>query len=376
MQIDAQFDAGNIDVLDSTDPQNIRLAIRPDVGGAHMQWFAFRASGVRGQAMRFALTNAGAASYPKGWPGYQVVYSTDQITWRRIAETDYADGVLAWRHTPTADLVWYAYFAPYSLARHDQLIARSQQDPETTAHRLGSTLDGRPLDLLQIGPASAERRSLWFIARQHPGESMAEWWMEGFLARLLDPHDALARALRQQATFWVVPNMNPDGSIRGHLRTNAAGANLNREWHAPTAERSPEVLCVRDQMDATGVDFCLDVHGDEALPYAFIAGAAGVAKWGPRQSDLTEAFKAAYQAACPDFQTRYGYPVSPPGQANMTMCTTQIAERFDCLSMTLEMPFKDTANAPMPRIGFSPERAMRMGAAALNPLAAVFDRLR
>ena len=38
-----------------------------------------------------------------------------------------------------------------------------------------------------------------------------------------------------------MPNVNPDGSIRGHLRTNAVGANLNREWKEPTPERSPEV---------------------------------------------------------------------------------------------------------------------------------------
>ena len=37
-----------------------------------------------------------------------------------------------------------------------------------------------------------------------------------------------------------VPNMNPDGSYRGHLRTNAKGANLNREWKNPTPEYSPE----------------------------------------------------------------------------------------------------------------------------------------
>lgn len=376
MHIDALFDAGNIELLDVSDRQHVKLAIRPDAGGEHMQWFHFRASGVGGQTVGFALMNAGEASYPKGWPGYQVVYSTNQETWRRVADTTYVDGVLRWTHAPVADVVWYAYFAPYSLTRHAQLIGRCQQDPATTAHRLGATVDGRAIDLLQIGDAAPDTRALWFIARQHPGESMAEWWMEGFLERLLDPFDPLARALRARATFWVVPNMNPDGSVRGHLRTNAAGANLNREWHAPSVERSPEVLYTLEQMKRTGVDLCLDVHGDEGLPYAFIAGAAGVAKWGPRQSDLTEAFKAAYQRACPDFQTEFGYPVSPPGTANMSMCTKQIAERFDCLSMTLEMPFKDTANAPMPGVGFSPERAKRMGAAALDPVAAVIGRLR
>lgn len=63
----------------------------------------------------------------------------------------------------------------------------------------------------------------------------------GFLERLLDSHSALARHALQKAVFYVVPNMNPDGSWRGHLRTNAAGANLNREWAKPSLEISPEV---------------------------------------------------------------------------------------------------------------------------------------
>lgn len=54
--------------------------------------------------------------------------------------------------------------------------------------------------------------------------------MQGFLRRLLDRDDALARSLRARATFRLVPCMNPDGAFRGHLRTNAGGANLNREW--------------------------------------------------------------------------------------------------------------------------------------------------
>lgn len=61
--------------------------------------------------------------------------------------------------------------------------------------------------------------------------------------------------------------MCPDGSVRGHLRTNACGANLNREWatvkpeyKAPSLERSPEVYYVLKKMDETGVDVCLDIH--------------------------------------------------------------------------------------------------------------------
>ncbi|MFK5004415.1 M14 family zinc carboxypeptidase, partial [Klebsiella pneumoniae] len=83
--------------------------------------------------------------------------------------------------------------------------------------------------------------------------------MDGALAMLTDPADPNGRRLRAQCRFHIVPNANPDGSFRGHLRTNAAGVNLNREWHAPSAERSPEVLAIRNAMDATGVDFAIDV---------------------------------------------------------------------------------------------------------------------
>ena len=57
----------------------------------------------------------------------------------------------------------------------------------------------------------------------------------------------------------------PDGSVLGHLRTNAKGANLNREWAAPAEDYAPEVACVLRRMQETGCDAFLDVHGDEEV---------------------------------------------------------------------------------------------------------------
>lgn len=371
--ISSTFDSGNIEVLDACDPANIKLHIRADAGGEHLQWFHFRVAGAAGQPLVMNIENAGKCSYPKGWEGYRACVSSDRQTWTRV-DTAYRDGVLTIRHTPDHDVVWVAYFAPYSHERHQDLIARCQMSPLATVDRLGASVDGRDIDRVRIGTGAG--RTIWVIARQHPGETMAEWWMEGFLGRLLDPHDPTARQLREAATFHVVPNMNPDGSARGHLRCNAVGANLNREWLTPTMTRSPEVLLVRDAMDQTGVDLCLDVHGDEALPYNFIAGSEGIAAWGPRMAGLQHQFLAAYMLVSPDFQTRHGYPVAAAGEANMTMCTNQVAQRFDCLAMTLEMPFKDNADLPDSEHGWSPERSARLGAAALFPMAAVLGSLR
>ncbi|MCK5575859.1 MAG: carboxypeptidase family protein, partial [Sphingomonadales bacterium] len=220
------------------------------------------------------------------------------------------------------------------------------------------------------------RLNLWLTARQHPGETMAEWWMEGFLERLLDENDPVSRSLLSKARFFAIPNMNPDGSRRGHLRTNAAGANLNREWDKASMAHSPEVKLVLNEMDKRGVDFHFDIHGDEDLPYNFIAGFEGIPNITDHQLSLLERFKATYATISPDFQVEEGYPPSKPGEADLSMCTNQVANRFGCLAMTLEMPFKDNANLPDETAGWSPERSHNLGRAALDVIHALIDDLR
>ena len=373
--ISSAFDGGNIVCVGADSPGDIRLEILKDSNSDFYQWFYFRVTGARGQACKLHITNAGKSAYTKGWEGYNAVASDDRQVWRRVPTT-YKDGVLTIEHTPQNDAVWFAYFAPYTMERHSDLIARVQASPLVQLSVLGKTLDGQDMDLLQIGEPGPDKRICWAVARQHPGETMAEWWMEGFLDRLLNPDDAGASALLDKAVFYLVPNMNPDGSRRGHLRTNAAGANLNREWVEPTLENSPEVFLVRQRMHETGVDFCLDVHGDEALPYNFLAGMMGIPSLSDRQKALQADFDTALLAASPEFQTEHGYPSSPPGKGNLTMCANYVAEAFGCLSLTLEMPFKDNADRPEPEFGWSPERSRNFGAAHLDAIAAILDDLR
>jgi murein tripeptide amidase MpaA len=370
--VSAAFDSGNIEVLRCDGPGAIDLAIRRDAHSDFYQWFHFRLSGARGQSCRVRITNCGGSAYPGGWPGYRAVVSADRQAWTRT-DTSYADGVLTIDVTPATDSIWIAYFAPYSMERHHDLVARIAAAPGVTTSVLGRTLDGQDLDCIELGDGPLQ---VWLYGRQHPGETMAEWWMEGALDRLIDPADAVATDLRAKATLHIVPNMNPDGSRRGHLRTNAAGANLNREWAGPTAERSPEVLHTLAAMDASGVDFSMDVHGDEALPHNFIAGFEGIPNITDRQLGLLADYKAILASRSPDFQTRVGYPASAPGKANLTMSTNQLANRFGCLAMTLEMPFKDAAENPDPVAGWSPQRSMALGRDCLAALLEVIGRLR
>ncbi|RYY37070.1 MAG: hypothetical protein EOP59_14085, partial [Sphingomonadales bacterium] len=216
IHINAAFDSGNIRVL-TVEGDRADLEIVTDHLSDFYQWFHFRVAGAKGRTLTLRILNAGGSAYPDGWPGYKARVSADRAAWR-LADTNYAEGVLTITHAFDSDVAWFAYFAPYSMERHHDLVSRIALQPGVTHRELGATLDGQPIDLLSMGTGA---KQVWIYARQHPGESMAEWWAEGAL-EYLTSGNVTATALREKATFHVVPNMNPDGSRRGHLRTNAA----------------------------------------------------------------------------------------------------------------------------------------------------------
>jgi murein tripeptide amidase MpaA len=427
MRIDGGFDGGAIEVLDAQDPGAIRLAIRGDGKAEFKQWFCFRVEDAAGEALSFALENAGEATYADAFDGYRVCASDDEESdlWYRVPTT-WDGSVLRFTHTPSVDRVTYAYFAPFSWARHEALMARVDEAPGAEVVSVGETVEGRPMHLAVVGdlpprpldpettyeehaaqdddergdeggdeggdePAehhpddtteevprslAGERLKIWLIARQHPGETMAEWLAEGFLERLLDEDDRAVRLVRGRATFYVVANMNPDGGVLGNLRTNAAGANLNREWLEPSIETSPEVHAVRAVMEDVGVDLFLDVHGDERNPWCFLAGCEGNPGYSERLRYLENLFEQTLCAANEDFQDEYGYPRDEPGGGDLRTAGNWVGDRFDCLAYTLEMPFKDNANEPDEVSGWSPERSIHLGATTLESVEDCLDHLR
>lgn len=213
----------------------------------HRQYFSFRStftphttSTPTTSDVTFVIENAKECSFPRAWPGTTVFYSTNMQKWGRVLSTSYQDGRLTWSFdfsTSPSNVVYFSYFPPYSYERHLKLIsvcATSNSKGRATVKTLGKTLDGREIDCITIGNGPTVG---WVIHRQHPGETMAEYFAEGLLMRLLGDtsndnmvQDELAKQALDRFTFHIIPNMCPDGSVRGYLRTNSCGANLNREW--------------------------------------------------------------------------------------------------------------------------------------------------
>jgi murein tripeptide amidase MpaA len=371
IKISSTFDAGSIEVVAAAQAGQIDLNLRNDSHADIRQWFHFRLQGARGQACSIRFLNAGTATYAKGFEDYQVCASYDMETWFRVP-TSFDGQVMSVHFTPELDSVYFAYFEPYSWERHLRLLGEVAENPVARVLDIGSTVEGRDMNLVVIGNPKAEKK-VWVIARQHPGETMAEWFVEGMMDALLDHTSPVAKKLLQRAVFYVVPNMNPDGAIRGNLRTNAAGANLNREWMTPTPERSPEVLCVKQKIHETGVDMFFDIHGDEALPYNFVAGNEMLEDFTPERMARQQAFVQQYMAASPDFQNVHGYAASKYNDELLTLASKYIGHTFKCLALTLEMPFKDNANLPDHHTGWDGARSRELGKAILQPILQSLD---
>lgn len=377
LSITSRFDSGAVEVLSTEKHDDVRLRLRPDNAAEFAQWFHFRVSGVQGLRCRYRFENAAQAAFPGGWEDYRVAASYDGRQWFRV-EAQYQGGVLSFAHEAEHDVVYYAYFEPYGEARRVQWLGRVQHSPLARVSDLAVTHEGRPMAQVTVGDPARALPHIWIIARQHPGETMAEWFAEGLTARLLGfagwRGDPVGRWLREHATFHIVPNMNPDGSALGNLRTNALGVNLNREWLEPDPLRCPEVYAVRAAIEQTGCQMFFDIHGDETLPYVFVAGSEMLPDFDARQAAEQAAFVSFFKEASPDFQDVHGYRADKYEHEALKLASKYIGHRHRCLSLTLEMPFKDNADLPHAASGWDGARSAALGAAMLQAILRQLQR--
>ncbi len=383
INISSSFDSGNIDVINVDNPHDIQLNIRKDIAADHFQWFHFRVQGAIGKSLTMRLMNASEATFSEGWDNYNAVASYDRKTWFRTP-SHYKNGELIIDINVEQNSIYIAYFAPYSYERHLDLLAWAESQPICRSDNIGFSNQNRDMTVLAIkakkinptknSPKPEDIKKIWITARQHPAETMAEWFIEGLLKRLLDTHDGTAKAVLENAVFYIVPNMNPDGSVLGNLRTNAKGVDLNRAWLAANAEDSPEVFCVKNHMEKIGCDLFLDIHGDESRPYNYILDQKDIST-SKKVLQLEDEFQHLLLDASAEFQMTRSYSFSKFGVDTKGIGSIWVGNHFQCPSMTLEMPFIDNEDLPDPQYGWSPERCKRLGHSILEAIYRLTPKL-
>jgi len=248
------FEAGNLEKLEQVSENHIRCWVQgesdQDKRNRQPSWFYFRLDGVSGRDLTIDIANlAGEYNYRKhdgsGLRNMHPVYSYDDRNWRHFEKTEWITGesTVRIRFRPERDRIWIARIAPYTTEHLKRLLGALRGHPHFKEETVGRTVERRPLLLLTItNPEAGDSRKkvIWLMARQHSWEAGTSWVAEGALRFLLSGEPEAAR-LRDECVFKIFPMCDPDGVVRGGVRFNRHGYDLNRNWDAVNPGLMPEI---------------------------------------------------------------------------------------------------------------------------------------
>jgi hypothetical protein len=133
--------------------------------------------------------------------------------------------------------------------------------PAVLANRvIGHSVKDRPIRAFELGERDAQVTAV-LVGRQHGNEPAGQ---------------IILNALRdgrpiEGVHLWVVPNANPDGTVRG-TRQNARGVDLNRNWprrwkrvtgyynSGPRPASEPETRAMKRFLNRIDPDYVVSIH--------------------------------------------------------------------------------------------------------------------
>ena len=131
---------------------------------------------------------------------------------------------------------------------------------------VGSTLEGRPLEIIQLGNPDAHH-SVIIRARAHPWEPGGNWVVEGLINKFIGEN---SKKWKETFCIYIMPMANKDGVARGMTRFNTAGMDLNRKWDKISdPELCPEKYALEkfiEELITKGIkpSLGIDIHNDDA----------------------------------------------------------------------------------------------------------------
>ncbi|MDA0751236.1 MAG: M14 family zinc carboxypeptidase, partial [Verrucomicrobia bacterium] len=164
--------------------------------------------------------------------------------------------------------LFIAHVEPYRISDLEALKREIVDHPLVDIHEIGSTVQGRLLEIIRIGKDDAPYR-VFLRGRAHPWEPGGNWVIQGLIKSLLKENSENQTYLNQYAVY-ILPMANKDGVAAGKTRFNMMGMDLNRKWDKP----ADPVLCPENHYlenwfqkminRGTPIHMAMDLHNDQS----------------------------------------------------------------------------------------------------------------
>jgi hypothetical protein len=231
--------------------------------------------------------------------------------------------------------VWVARLPVYSLSDLDDLEKRFSGSSFFKVIPAGSTIEGRPLEIIRLGDPLAPH-SVIIRARAHPWEPGGSWIVEGLINKFLQTKPE--KWLRSYCVY-IMPMANKDGVARGMTRFNVAGMDLNRKWDKLSDPSiCPEKYSLEkfiEELIGKGIrpELGIDIHNDDAGSITFCLHKQEDTVF-MKRAELFE--KLLRDLTC--FSERAYFPVQLPGtQQGFTMFEDGLYRRYGIPALVWEL---------------------------------------
>ena len=198
--------------------------------------------------------------------------SSDGKEWKTVPTEELKDDqfALQFQIKLESECTQVSRLVPYTDSDLQQTIKRIREKPDVRVFTIGSTVEGRPLEMVEIGNPQSEYQ-ICLRGRAHPWESGGSWVLEG-LMNFLASDSTEAAEIRKNVCFCLMPMANKDGVYRGMSRFNVRGWDLNRNWFIDKPidpELAPEAACLQNwfserQRRNQLPKLFIDVHNDNS----------------------------------------------------------------------------------------------------------------
>jgi hypothetical protein len=202
--------------------------------------------------MCVVIDNAGRSPFSKGWVNYCPFISSNNSDWTKLDAGIFVEDAFIFEFNITGSNFFLSWYPPYPIEKYNKWLSEVRKN-----ERLQVSTTASGTDFISYGERN--KPLILFVSRQHPGESMTSFFVEGLIHAFSVQN---LKVDKSPYSYVVFPLLNISGVQVGNHRLNSEGADVNRSWNKTISAEISDVKWVLKQYPK--VNAIIDIHGDES----------------------------------------------------------------------------------------------------------------